>query len=142
MKNLILTLFLSLAVCVTANAQVPANQGYLKSSPTHATTDTVDNAETVNQVINIGGFQEVVTIQPILTKISGTAAGVVRLWGSIDGVNFVRVNPTDSLTMTDVATKTKVFIVSPSAYTHYRISYTGVSTMSVKLQTPAIWRKP
>lgn len=94
-------------------------------------------------MIQIGGYQSVVAIQPVVTKISGTAAGVVRLFGSLDGVNFVRVNATDSLNVANVSTaQTKIFTVAPSSYSYYRIGYTGTGTMACKLQSLAIWRKP
>lgn len=135
----ILTLIVAFALSVTM-AFAQTGSGKLLSSPTHVPTDTVVNTATKNQSIAVG-IGKVATIQTTLTKISGTAAGVVRLFGSLDNVNWVRVNPTDSLTMTDVATKTKAFVVTPGAFTYYRIGYTGVGTMSVKLNSQAAWRK-
>jgi hypothetical protein len=137
--------FLTLAILVTGLSVASfaqANSGYMKSSPTHANTDTLTNAATVTQTIAIPGYNAVVTIQPVITRVTGTAAGVVRLFGSIDGTNYVRVNPTDSLLMTNVATQSKIFTISPSAYTHYRITVAGSGTQSSRVLTPVIWRKP
>ena len=79
-----------------------------------------------------------------ITKISGTVAGVVRLFGSIDGVTYARIAATDSLNATNVASQGKLFNVLPSGgkwpYKYVRVSYTGTGTMSASFTSRALFK--
>ena len=131
-----------LMFCLGAMAQTNQvkTEGYFKSSPTHAATDTITNAVTKNLLVQIDGYQDVITVQPTFTKISGTAAATVKLQGSIDNTNFVDIADA-SYTVTDVATQTTAFIVSPSSYRYYRLNIVPTGTQSVKVIAPVIVRK-
>lgn len=141
-------LFLIAAMLLISAVAVHAQSGYFISESNGTTLDTVTNTGVKLQKLPISGYQDIVSIQVKLTNISGTTGGVVRLYGSTDGTNFVRI-PTvtdagataiDSLSANTNAIS-KVFRLPTHAYTYYRIGYTGASTMAVKLQTFAIWRK-
>lgn len=140
MKKHILLTALTLFFFVASQAQ--SKQAHLKSSVSHVKTDTVSGTATVNQSLQIQGYYPTIAIQPVVTKVSGTAAGAVRLYGSLDGVNYVRINPTDSLLVTNVSTpQTKIFTITGSPYEFYRAAYTGVGTMVAKIVTLATWKK-
>ena len=141
MKKLfsLLGCILLLAAGLTDSAQ--AQRVYSLPGATGYTTDTVVNTATKTQTIRVDGYQDAVTIQVVLTKISGTAAGKVYLLGSIDGANYIRAGGADSLVVTNVATQSGIFKVTNSPYLYYRTSYTGSGTQSVKIQAKAIWRK-
>lgn len=137
----ILTLIVAFALSVTmANAQTSTGLVVLKSSPTHVPTDTVVNTAVKLQTGQLSVGYSLVSVQADVTVISGTAGGVIRLFGSTNGTKFVRINATDSLNV-NVNALSKIFVVNPGAYTHYRISYTGAGTMSMKLNSQAAWRK-
>lgn len=144
MKKLFLIATMLLAFAALSNAQ----SAYFVSNSNGTTLDTVTNTGVKSQKLPISGYQDVVSIQAVLTNISGTTGGVVRLYGSTDGTNFVRI-PTvndagavaiDSLSANANALS-KVFRIPTHSYTYYQISYTGAGTMAVKLKTFAIWRK-
>ena len=139
-KALLLLLSVGLAFG-TATAQSSSGSGILKSSQTHVPTDTVVNTAVKNQSLPISVVNNAVSVQSVITKISGTVAGVVRLYGSLDGINYVRVLPGDSLVASNVAVQSKVFVVTFPAYSYYRIGYAGTGTMSAKLNSIAVWRK-
>ena len=61
--------------------------------------------------------------------MSGTVAGTAVLRGSIDGVNFVPVNA-DDLSLTDVTTNTKLWVVEGSNFKFYKVVCTGSGTMN------------
>lgn len=97
-----------------------------------ATRDTVTSTATgfltSKRVTGTG----TVTIQALVTKVSGTVGGTLTLQGSLDGTNFDAI-PT-SETRTSIATQTAAdgtasytwrLATSPCLY--YRISYTGGS---------------
>lgn len=104
------------------------------------TSDTVTNAATNYVQIQAKYGYNSLTIQPVVTKISGTAAGTVTLQGSNDGVNYVTVNTSyiagasATMTVTNVTTSTRLFVVTGSPYEYYRLSYTGSGTMSCSLK--------
>lgn len=103
-------------------------------SPFSAVKDTTDNTATSYVTLPLTLWYNTVTIQSVVTKISGTVAGTVTLQGSIDGTNFVTVNSSyadvTSYSPTNVATSSKLFVVTGSPYRYYRLSYTGAGTMS------------
>lgn len=113
--------------------------GNLKSTPTHAVTDTITNAVTKYQIGVINGYNEIITVQPTFTKISGTAAATAKLQGSVDGVAYSDIG--SSYTVTDVATQTHFWIVTPSSYQYYRLNIVPTGTQSVKVVTPVLVRK-
>lgn len=98
------------------------------------TSDTTTNTATSYVGLGVSNWYNTVTIQSVVTKISGTVAGTVTLQGSIDGTNYVTVSSSyadvTSYSPTDVATSSKIFIVTGSPYRYYRLSYTGAGTMS------------
>ena len=139
MKKLSLLIVAIAFIGLSANAQ----SGFFKRASDGKTTDTLTNSATVNMQLPISGFQNVVSIQPLVTKISGTTAGTLRLYGSLDGTNYVRINATtDSLVLANTAgVQTKIFLVNNSPYAYYQVRVTGTGTESTKVQTYAIWRK-
>jgi hypothetical protein len=100
--------------------------------------DTIANTATGYVGYTVNNYYERVAIQAVVTKLSGTAAGTVTLQGSIDGTNYVTVkaayvSSSATLTVTNVTTTSKIFVVSNSPYNYYRLSYTGSGTMSCKI---------
>lgn len=136
------TILLSCALLFTAVA-AHAQSGYFKRASDSKLQDTVVNAATSNLQLPIAGYQNVVSVQAFVTKLTGTTAGVVRLYGSLDGTNYVRANATDSLILANAAgVQTKIFIVKDNPYAYYRIGTAGSGTQTTKVQAYAIWRKP
>lgn len=91
-------------------------------------SDTIVNTATVNLDYAHAGSFASGAFQVVNTKIGGTAAGKTYFMGSVDGVNYVKL---DSLTNTNQTTNTKIFIESPPTKAFYRFSTTGSGTMSV-----------
>lgn len=129
----------SLMAQVTGPKITSSAVGYLKSTPTHATTDTITNAVTELQYGIINGSNIHATFQPTFTKISGTAAATVKLQGSVDGLQYTDIG--SSYTVTDVASQTTSFVVAPSSYQYYRLQIVPTGTQSVKVTTPVLVRK-
>lgn len=118
----------------------------VKMLTTYGTTiDSVTNTG-VNWVkTKVTRAFEKIAIQAVCTKKTGTQAGTVTLQGSLDGANWVTVNTgylvndittapfttggTATLTATNVAVSTKIFVVRGSPYQWYRLSWTGSGTM-------------
>lgn len=103
-------------------------------SPFSATSDTTTNTATSYVSLPVQNWYNTVSIQSVVTKISGTVAGTVTLQGSLDGTNYEAVSASYadvvSYVPTNVATSTKLFVVTGSPYRYYRLSYTGTGTMS------------
>lgn len=135
------TLFALMLTMLTFVAFSQTREVKLKSSIRNAYVDTANNSVAKTQFVKMQEPQDIVSIQTVLTRISGAAAGVVKLLASNDGVNYVRILPTDSLKVTDVATQTKIFVLTNHAYTHYQIEYKGAGTQAVKFASTAVFRK-
>ena len=139
MKKLFLfTAIISLAFAATpkVEAQTTQNPVFTLSSfkfkPTPSnSTSTVTNTSADTVSLYLPGFYNVVAIQPVVTKASGTMAGTVILQGSINGVNFVN---TDTLTLTNVTTNTGVFTKTNPPYVYYRAVQSGATTVSSTMQ--------
>lgn len=139
MKKVAIFMLLSMLLLTGLSfGQTVSKLTVLKSNTTGKDSDTLANAGTKNQSVKIEGYFDSVSIQTNLTKLSGTAAGKVYLLGSLDGVNFVK---DDSLTVANVTTQSKIFTSNPSKYLHYRISFVGTGTQSVKFNSLAVYRK-
>lgn len=129
MKKFILIAILGL-FCLTSNAQVTN-----MTSRYSNTTDTVSNTDTKYMYVTVTASHENVSIQPVITKVSGTVAGTYFIQGSLDGTNYVsNIVSTDSVTATNVTTNTYIWALTSKAYKYYRIGYTGSGTMSTTLK--------
>ena len=132
---------LSLIVFVTcislANAQTFQMVG------AYTTGDTVVNTATKACSLKVAHSYKQISVQAIVTKISGTVAGTITLQGTVDGTNYVTVDsavivsnhqPYPTYTATNTATQSKVWILNNSPYLWYKLSYTGSGTMSAILK--------
>lgn len=138
MKNL---LFIAVLALFSFTASAQSNVGNLLS--VHGLpTDTVTNTGVESLTLAITGAQESVTVLTTITEISGTTAGTARLWGSIDGTIYALVDGAGTFSPADVAgPQSYAWQVKPSAFTHYRVIYTGVGTMAAQIKAKALWRK-
>lgn len=94
--------------------------------------DTVANTGTVTKVLTFTAGYEGVAIQPVLTKLSGTAAGTVILYESLDGVNYKSTG--DTLTVTNVTTNTAVWKKLAPVPVYYKVIAGGATTVSAVLR--------
>ena len=131
MKKFILGLIACLMISTYADAQVTTMTG---------TNDTVVNAGSKTLTLKQVGYYTV-SVQAVVTKISGTVGGYAILQGSIDGTNYVNIS-TDSLKMTNVTTNSKIWVVQPSGYLWYRVLVVGTGTMAAKVAGTLMYRKP
>jgi hypothetical protein len=92
--------------------------------------DTITNTGTANKVITATGGYSDIAIQVVLTKVSGTAAGTVKVEGTLDGTNYYALG--DTLAGRDAATVTKIFTHSGTPYVKYKVTFTGAGTMVTK----------
>ena len=111
--------------------------------------DTSTNGSTATLGASIGGYQNLVALQVKLTTISGTATGVIRLYGSVNGTDYYRIPSIVQKTgvvgldsaVVDVNNMTKIFVVDKHAYTKYQVKYISGSSQSVSMVGQAIWRR-
>lgn len=86
------------------------------------------NTDTAIAIIKLASYNEALTIQAIVNKTSGTIAGKVYLYGSLDATNYDKL---DSLTLSDQAVNFKHFTVSPPAkYYAYQLQYVATGTQA------------
>lgn len=147
MKKIITLSILALFAFVGVNAQQTSTTGRgVQSDSTSIITSTVINTGSKIQYVAVSNAWDVATIQVVLTKVSGTMAGVSIPVVSNDGVNFVAYHKpwiaatsaqkaySDSLTSTNVTTNSKIWVfannthVDGSTPTSFPFAYVGVQT--------------
>lgn len=134
MKKLfiIATLF---ALTITTKAQSYVMPLLSTTYPT-LTIDTVTNTGSNSVYINVSAGYSNLTIQPIVTRVSGTmnSNSTPQLKGSIDGTNYYTIAG-DTLHLTNTASaQLTSWILTQNQYKYYKIFWTGTGTMSATLQ--------
>lgn len=89
--------------------------------------DSLTNADTVNKVITLTAGYSGIAIQPIVTKVSGTAAGTVILYESLDGTNYKSTG--DTLSIANQAVNTVLWKKTSPVPVYYKVI--GISSGTV-----------
>jgi len=131
MKKIILSSFLiSLSLINTAQT----NKVWPMLSQWGLTTDTVVGSATNYVQITSTGWSNTGAIQGVVTVHTGTLIPHhTTLQGSIDGINFLSIDGTDTMTCTGTGTSTHVWIIDGNPFNYYRISCTGAAGDSLFL---------
>jgi hypothetical protein len=110
---------------------------YAYSQPTYSVpftgADTLTNADTVVVNLTLSTVLDGIILQPVVTRVSGTAAGRVVLTQSINGVNFIR---TDSVSLSNVVTNTAFISKAGPVAPYYRIEFISSGTTVL---VPQLW---
>jgi len=125
MKKIIMFLSFVLAVMMTQAQTSVTNLSNFQ--------DTITNTGTVSPGVNMVNSYEQASFQVVVTKISGTVAGTGLLQASLDGTNYVDIS-TDTLTLTNQTTNTKLWNAGAVKYKYYRVKVTGSGTMSAHVK--------
>jgi len=142
MKKFILGLLVCFALCSTQNASAQSSAYTMTGNG-----DTITNAGTKTNTLKLADGYATVSVQSVVTKISGTVAGTLTLQGSNDGTNYVTCDTTyislgvATATATNVATQSHVFNLNRNPYLWYRVSYTGSGTMAAKMSSYLVPKK-
>lgn len=104
--------------------------------------DTVTDTGTKYVDLDMGTYSrgDLVTIQVLNKKVSGTVAGNTLFQGSIDGINFVNIG-TDTLKNANANWNTAIWIDNPIRYKVYRVTSTGTGTMKMTTTGYAVIRR-
>lgn len=91
---------------------------------------TVTNAVAQSVVKEVTGVSKSVTVQFVVSKVSGTIAGKAYVQVSLDGTNYVSI---DSMTLTDITTNSQATEIADNPYRFYKVLVVGSGTMSATL---------
>lgn len=149
MKKLIFLISATVMLTVTAaKAQSSSSSvGPLISDQVHkAGLDTTTNSGSVSQIIQIPNYQDIVTIQTAVTKLTGNPAlGSVKLYGSVDGIKYDLVSTAaDSLAVTNISgAQIHTWKISVSPFLYYKAVCHGGNgaTQTSTVSTVALWRR-
>ena len=129
MKKIISILVLA---CVCFAAQAQTRPTLLTTTSYGLTLDTVTNtASKVTTAFRVPKFNNGVTAQVIVTKISGTVGGSIGLYGSMDGTNWSLIG--SASTPSDASANYSFNTVV--AWGYYQLKYTGTGTMSASVKS-------
>jgi len=144
MKTIFKLFILMFAIAISSSANA---QSYTMTSSVGNSSDTNTNAETVTLTKAITGSFAVISVQAVVTKLSGTAAGNIVLQGTVNGTNYVTItdlcqpSANDTFTLSNVTTQSCMWTITPSKYIGYRLSVTTSGTVSARIQGTVIARK-
>ncbi len=143
MKTIKAFLFAAMALLVSfsASAQTEGTLASLLSTTNSTALDTVSGSVPRSQVLRVPGSYGVITVVTTVTEISGTTAGTVKLYGSLDGTNYALVDTNYFSPADQAAAQSYAWHIKPSTFTYYKVTYTGTGTMSAKLATKLLRRK-
>ena len=111
---------------------------------TTLTSDTVTNTGSGAVFINLNSAYTNVSIQPKVTRISGTmnSNSAPKLQGSLDGTNYYDIVG-DTLHITNTASPiVDDWLLTSQGYKYYKVTWTGTGTMSAKLEAIIYTVKP
>lgn len=136
MKKILLALAFIISVAFVSNAQVTVQNSVRTAL---SSLDTLIDADTTTTVIvTPPGNKAALSFQAVVTKISGTVAGTVTLYGSLDGTNYAVLN-TDTLTNT-TGTKVYQFSYAYSPDYKYRFEVITSGTVSASVRRWVLYR--
>lgn len=98
--------------------------------------DSLINTDTVVKDITLSTTLNGIILQPVITRVSGTAAGKLFLAQSINGINYIT---TDSLILTDVPVNTTLITKSQPTALYYRLTFVSSGTTAL---WPQLWYLP
>ena len=111
---------------------------------TTLTSDTVTNTGSGAVFINLNSAYTNVSIQPKVTRISGTmnSNSAPKLQGSLNGTNYYDIVG-DTLHITNTASPiVDDWLLTSQGYKYYKVTWTGTGTMSAKLEAIIYTVKP
>lgn len=134
MKKIIsvLLVVISLAIFTNSNAQTATTFPLVSA-------DSLTNADTVSKVIQLTAGYSGIVIQPVVTKVSGTAAGTVILYESLDGTNYKSTG--DTLSITDQAVNTVLWKKTSPVPVYYKVEGISSGTVVEILRVKYVARK-
>lgn len=122
MKKYLLAVVLILSFGLVSKAQ--SYNSYL------GPLDTLTNAQSKTYTVTVTGAKHCVSFQTNILKISGTVAGTIKVYGSVDGVNY-GTTPITTNTLTD-ASVNWLTVYTSNSYVKYQyvVATTGTSVIS------------
>jgi hypothetical protein len=136
MKKIIVLTTLFIVVSVAAFSQATTYTTSLPSGPDYAGAmasklDTLTNADTAYYDATIVGAKQCVSFQVNVTKLTGTLAGKIDVFGSIDGTNWIPTALVSQQTITD-ASGVFAAVLTSNSYKKYRLRVitSGTNTSS------------
>lgn len=122
MKKLFSLIFIVCALAFANDVNAQVLQG----------TDTITDADGATVSFTPNGGNVTASVQIVVNKLSGTVAGNCWLGYSLDGAVYEA--GTDTLTLTDAALNTKVWVITPNPYPYISCACEGSGTQSAQIQ--------
>jgi hypothetical protein len=104
-----------------------------------AVKDTITNADTSSHEMTITGGKSAISFQVNVIKLTGTVAGSVKVWGSVDGSTY----GTTAVSTTALTDATANYLVTFTAnhYKKYKVDVITTGTSTASTRTYYLYRK-
>lgn len=133
MKKIIIMFMVAVAMTTCTYAQSGSYNAALGA------LDTLTNTDTTTYVVSITGNKHTVGFQTDITKISGTVAGYVKVYGSKNGTTY----ETTPLIIDTIGNSSAVYGCSfnYNGYVKYKLQVTSSGTCSFSQTSWVLYRK-
>jgi len=113
--------------------QSNAQSGYLGA------LDTLTNADTTTYTVTVTGTRSIISFGTNVTRISGTVAGTIKLYGSVDGTNYT-THAVDSLALSNSSVNFLPLKLTSNPYQKYKLTIITSGTQACSQRTYLIQR--
>lgn len=115
---------------------------YTFTRPTSATLDTIVDTGNVPLTFILRGAYDSAAIQVNVAKATGTVAGTCVCQYSVNGTTYHTMAAVgDTLTLSNVATNSKIWTLTDPYYPYYKVLCTGSGTMKAVASAKAHLKK-
>ncbi|HRE52236.1 MAG TPA: hypothetical protein PK339_12490 [Flavitalea sp.] len=137
MKNFIKLLIVALLMVFVCDASAQ-----LRTLAIPAAKDTLTNTDTAEATLQAGGTAQSISFQISIEKLSGTAGGTARIYGSHDGVRYSLLSDSVYTITNTTGWQTAIpWIFAPAPVPYYKIIYLTSGSQSVVPRATAVIRK-
>lgn len=102
--------------------------------------DTLTNADTTTYTVTVSGSKSIISFGTNVTRISGTVAGTVKLYGSVDGTNYTTY-AVDSLALSNSSVNFLPLKLTSNPYQKYKLTIITSGTQVCSQRTYLIYRQ-
>ncbi len=135
MKRILTALMFFSAILIA-----PAPEAHAQTAMT-LSVDSNLNATTVYATFTMNYPVDVLSMHIVQTKTSGVVAGTVLAQASLDGTNYNDIS-TDTLTLANQTTNSKLWTFSKASYKYYRLKITTTGTQLSRPVAKYFTRQP
>lgn len=130
-----------LTLCLLAFVAIAVNAQFGSAALNADTSHWIINTGTSTKYIKASAGYNAMGMQFVVTKVSGTMAGTIKVYGSLDGSHYTLTATADSMNIAE-SNLHKIIKFDTTPYVYYKVVATGSGTMAATWKLYYTLRKP